>query len=336
MLRLNNGRTLYYGKGDVLTYRTYAAPLEVSPIPESAFTGDDNVVFAHNITFAVSSEQLMTSFSEGDNSRIVATDSMKNFILRRAADYEGSTTEGFLAFIGEAFFEKYGHMTAIEIRGDRIPFLSLLVRGPGGLQESELVYRRSHNDHAFAAMTLRRAEEGAEVLDHWSGLSDLQLIKVSGSSFYGFVRDEYTTLPESYDRPLYIFLNIHWRYRDVEDARDSERGGYVPAEQIRDLAQQAFHAYSSPSIQYLITRIGLHMLDRFPQLSELRFESNNRTWETIVDKDAVTSAGVYTEPRPPFGFQGFTMTREDLSDPQFGFDANGLYPVREAKGVAQS
>ncbi|NBD23421.1 factor-independent urate hydroxylase [Paenibacillus glycinis] len=334
MLRLRNGRTLYYGKGDVLTYRTYAAPLEVPAIPESAFTGDANVIFAHNITFAVSGESLMTSFSEGDNAQVVATDSMKNFILRHAATYEGSTTEGFLAYIGEAFFAKYAHISAIEVRGDRIPFQSLSVRGDEGPRESGLVYRRSHNDHAHAAMELRRAAEGAGVVEQWSGLSDLQLIKVSGSSFHGFVRDEYTTLPESFDRPLFIFLNIQWRYEDPEDAWDGSRGRYAPAEQVRDLAQQAFHAYESPSIQYLITRIGLHMLDRFPQLAEVRFESNNRTWETIVDRDPVTGASVFTEPRPPFGFQGFAMTRADLTDPQFAFDADGLHRP-SAKGVAQ-
>lgn len=333
MLKLRNGRTLYYGKGDVLTYRTYAKPLAVATIPESAFAGDRNVIFAHNITFAVSGEQLMSSFSEGDNAKVVATDSMKNFILRHAADYAGSTTEGFLAYICEAFFKKYDHLTEIEIRGNRLPFHGLLVKGEAGLEESGLVFRPSHDDHAHSTMELRRAADGADVLDHWSGLSDLQLIKVSGSSFYGFIRDEYTTLPESHDRPLFIYLNIAWRYAELEDAWDADRGNYVPAEQVRDLAQHVFHTYASPSIQYLITRIGLHLLERFSPLAELRFESNNRTWETIVDTDPATGAGVYTEPRPPFGFQGFTMTRADLSDPQFGFES-GKAVSSESKGIA--
>ena len=29
---------------------------------------------------------------------VVATDSMKNFILRKAGEYEGATAEGFLGF----------------------------------------------------------------------------------------------------------------------------------------------------------------------------------------------------------------------------------------------
>lgn len=317
MLQLHNGRTLYYGKGDVLTYRTYAAPLAVKSIPESAFTGDTNVIFAHNITFAVSGETLLTSFSKGDNTQVVATDSMKNFILRQTADFEGSTTEGLLAFISKQFLSRYPHIDAIELSADRIPFHTLEVAdGSDGLVDSSLVYRRSHNDHASASMKLvRDGEEGAAVIvEHECVITDLQLIKVSGSSFFGFVRDEYTTLPESYDRPLFIFLNIYWTYGDVEHAVEAGSRQYVAAEHIRDITHNVFHEYKTPSIQYLIYQVGLRILTRFPQLAEVRFESNNRTWETVVDHTEEDAAAVYTEPRPPFGFQGFTLTREDLAN----------------------
>jgi urate oxidase len=315
MLKLRSGRTLYYGKGDVLAYRTYAKPLSVKAVPESAYTGDSNVIFAHNMTFAVSSERLLTSFTEGDNSLVVATDSMKNFILRNTAAYEGSTTEGLLAFISKRFMDRYPHIDAVEISADRIPFQTLEVASAAkeGLEASPLVYRRSHNDHASASMKLTRKDEMPVIVSHECAVTDLQLIKVSGSSFYGFVRDEYTTLPESYDRPLYIFLDIFWKYDQPENAIDAGLGGYVPAEQIRDITHNVFHEMKSPSIQYLIYQVGHRILTRFPQLAEVRFESNNRTWETIVDHTGSDPAGVYTEPRPPYGFQGFTMTQEDLT-----------------------
>ncbi len=329
MLNLASGRTLYYGKGDVLTYRTYAKPLRTASIPESSFQGDSNVIFAHNLTFSVSSELLLGSFTEGDNSQVVATDSMKNFILRHAAQFDGSTTEGFLAFVSNRFFETYTHITAIEIRADRIPFQTLQVNGEEGFEESGLVYRRSHNDHASASLVYKREPEGVQLQSHWCGLTDLQLIKVSGSSFYGFIRDEYTTLPESYDRPLFIFLNIYWCYSDLEDALDADFERYVPAEHIRDIAHHVFHEYKTPSIQYLIYQIGIRILTRFPQLSEVRFESNNRTWETIIEPDPVTNAGVFTEPRPPFGFQGFSLTREDLNNSEPSAPHNSTQAVNQ-------
>lgn len=314
MLKLRSGRTLYYGKGDVLSYRTYAAPLVVQAIPQSPFTGDSNIIFAHNITFSVSSEVLLTSFTEGDNSQVVATDSMKNFILRQTAGFGGSTTEGLIAFISERFLERYPHIDAIEIKADRLPFSPVTVAEGSGWSDSPLVFRRSHNEHASASQKWIRTGSGISLAEQESALSHIQLIKVSGSSFYGFVRDEYTTLPESFDRPLFIFLDIFWTYEEAEDASDCTRGRYVPSEQIHDLAHTQFHSENSPSIQYLIYQIGISILKTFPQLAEVRFESNNRTWETVVEPENAAAAGVYTEPRPPYGFQGFTLTKADLAE----------------------
>ncbi|MBW5448529.1 urate oxidase [Cohnella sp. CFH 77786] len=312
-MQLDSGRTLYYGKGDVLTYRTYASPLRAAAIPESAYTGDPNVIFAHNVKFSVSGEALLPSFTEGDNSLVVATDSMKNFILRNAADFEGSTTEGFLRFVAERFFARYPHISEISIEADRLTFLPLQVPAGGGeFAVSPLVYRRSHNEHAGASIRMKRERETVAIVSHRSVLKDLQLIKVSGSSFYGFVRDEYTTLPDSYDRPLFIFLDIYWTYTDIAHALDGSTGKYAAAEQIRDIAHAVFHERNTPSIQHLIWQIGLRVLERFPQLAGVGFESNNRTWETVVEPVGSLRAGVYTEPRPPYGFQGFTVTRADL------------------------
>jgi urate oxidase len=310
-------RIMYYGKDDVFVYRTYAKPLTgIKPIPESSFTGHDNVIFALNVKFSVYGKVFLTSFTEGDNTFVVATDSMKNFILRKAAEFEGNTIEAFLAFISERFLEKYPHVTSIALTGDRMPFDPVKVPAQGSFFESGLVYRRSHNEYSSASMEISRTEDGTGVVinSHLCRLMDLQLIKVSGSSFYGFIRDEYTTLPESFDRPLYIFLNIYWEYADISDALSADSAFYVASEQVRDIAQTIFHENKTPSIQYLIYQIGLKVLTRFPQLTEVRFESNNRTWETIVETITDSEGKVFTEPRPPFGFQGFSVTREDLKE----------------------
>nr|WP_276562954.1 urate oxidase [Paenibacillus anseongense] len=312
---MKNGseRIMYYGKGDVWVYRSYAKPLtNLTLIPESGFVGRDNVLFGMNIKVAVSGEKFFTSFTEGDNTLVVATDSMKNFILRKAGEYEGATAEGFLAFASRKLLETYPQMTGVKMTADQVAFDALPVPGAQGFENGNLVYRYSQNEHPTAKVELTRTEEGISIQEHEGGIADLKLIKVKGSSFAGFVRDEYTTLPESYDRPLFIFLDIAWSYEEVEDALDSDLGRYVAAEQIRDIAHTVFHEQHSPSIQNLIYRIGQRALLRFPQLKEIRFESNNRTWETILEQATAGEGKVFTEPRPPYGFQGFSMTKSDL------------------------
>lgn len=310
-------RTMRYGKADVWVYRTYAAPLTgVRPIPESAFTGRSNILFGMNVKVAVEGEAFLSSFTDGDNTLVVATDSMKNFILKHAGDYEGSTQEGFLELVARRFLETYPHMSAVDISSEQIPFDELPVPTKDSFEPSPLVFRYSLNEQSLASVEVKRSGEEIITTNHLSSLKGLKLLKVRGSSFYGFVQDEYTTLPESYDRPLFIFLNIGWRYNDFEEAKGSTTDGYVAAEQIRDIAYTVFHEENSPSIQNLIYRIGLRILERFPQLVEVRFESNNRTWETVLDEIPASQEGkVFTEPRPPYGFQCFSMTRDDLEKP---------------------
>lgn len=309
-------RTMCYGKEDVWVYRTYTKPLEgVQTIPESTFTGRRNILFGMNVKVAAEGEEFLTCFTEGDNTKVVATDSMKNFILRHAGQYEGATLEGFLEFTGRSFLKKYQQMTGIRVSAKQIPFDELPVCTGASFEPSHLVFRYSLNEQASASVEVKRSAHRIAVTSLASGLTGLKLIKVKGSSFYGYVKDEYTTLPESFDRPLCIYLNINWRYDNHEDAKGENPKRYVAAEQVRDIAYTIFHEENSPSIQNLIFRIGLRILERFPQLAEVRFESNNRTWETVLDEIPVSQEGkVFTEPRPPFGFQCFSMTRADLPD----------------------
>src|SRR4028118_250704 len=106
MIRPSNTRerrrmstTISYGKGEVRLYRTYASPLnDIAPIPESSFIGRSNILFAVDVTVEVFGENFLAAYTHGDNSEVVATDSMKNFVLQQALAYGGATLEGFLVF----------------------------------------------------------------------------------------------------------------------------------------------------------------------------------------------------------------------------------------------
>jgi len=81
-----------YGKANVSFYRTYAKPLiGLTPIPESPFTGRPNILFAYDAEVEVLDQTLAPAYTEGDNSLVVATDTMKNFIHEVAIEFEGAT-----------------------------------------------------------------------------------------------------------------------------------------------------------------------------------------------------------------------------------------------------
>ena len=87
--------------------RHNARPLSGIPeVPESRFTRRDNVVFAHEVSVDVHGDNFLPAYTRGDNSDVVATDSMKNFILRQAAEYEGATLEGSSPQLGRGFIDR--------------------------------------------------------------------------------------------------------------------------------------------------------------------------------------------------------------------------------------
>jgi urate oxidase len=149
------------------------------------------------------------------------------------------------------------------------------------------------------------------ITDHRCGQVGMQLIKVTGSSFTRFVRDDYTTLPERVDRPLFIYLDAFWKYNDVTDLVSPDLRRYIAAAQMRDLIGYVFHDFVSQSIQHLVYEMGRRILARFPQLAEISFEAQNRLWDTMSVSETDARIKVYCDPRPPYGSIGLTLTRED-------------------------
>ena len=303
-------RSIDYGKAEVSAYRFRAKALQVAPIPESAFTRRANTLFAVQVDVQVLGRNFIPAYTEGDNSSVVATDSMKNFILKRALAFEGATLEGYLAFLGRQFLERYPEMESLNVKGEEQPFEAV----EANAQASEVLFSRSRNDHAVAQLSLERSREGIRVSAHRCGRTGLQLIKVTGSSFTNFVRDENTTLPELVDRPLFIYLDIFWRYADVKHAVSDDPSHYVPAEQVRDLIATVFHEFNSRSIQHLVHEMGGRLLTRFPQLAEVSFEAQNRLWDMGYISETDERISVRTDPRPPYGHIGLTMTQAERED----------------------
>jgi urate oxidase len=302
-----------YGKMQIPLYRTYAAPMSgLKSIPESGFTGRNNILFAAEIDVEVFGDNFMPAYTEGDNSNVVPTDTMKNFVLRKALEFQGSTLEGFLDFLGRQFLATYPQMQSLRITGREQPFIAARVPRPGSqtFDGSEVLFIRSRNDHALASLDMERDGDGVRITAHRCGRAGLQLIKVTGSSFAQFVRDEYTTLPERVDRPLFIYLDVYWKYADVARMVAPELSHYIAAEQVRDFVQVVFHGFVSMSIQHLVHEMGVRLLDRFPQMAEVSFEAQNRLWDTAFASEEDEKRKVYTDPRPPYGQIKLTLSRE--------------------------
>jgi urate oxidase len=305
-----------YGKNRVPLYRVYAQPLTgITPIPESTFTGRPNTLFALEVDVEVFGNNFLPAYLVGDNSSVVATDSMKNFILRQTLDYTGSTLEGLLEMLGQRFLETYSQMERLQLRLRELPFQPAALpasAGPGS-RESAVLFSRSRSDYTTASMDFERAGQEVIVTSHRCGRVGMELFKVTGSAFTHFVRDEYTTLAERVDRPLFIFLDVYWTYADVASLLSPDHAAYVPAEQVRDFVQFVFDEFVSESIQHLVYEIGRRLLERFPQLASVSFDAQNHTRDLVVASEDDERVKVYTDPFNAYGGIKLTLMAEDVA-----------------------
>ncbi len=263
---------IHYGKAAVRFYRT----------------DDRHRLFAGEVALEASGDSLRPAWTEGDNAPVVATDSMKNFMYAAALEYEGDALEGFAAWLGQRFLATYGHIERVRVCARELPFAP----------EGTVLYSRTYADYGIVELTM----SAAGVLDHRCGREALHLIKVTGSSFAGFVRDRYTALPETRDRPLFIHLNVYWRHPSFDER--------VPTRQVRGVVTETFDTFESRSIQHLVHEMGQRILQRFPAVVEVSFDAENRTWDGIaIPPSAGAQRAVYADPRPPFGVIGLTLTR---------------------------
>lgn len=303
-----------YGKADVKVYRTYAEPLAgVTPIPESPFRGRENTLVAAEIEVIVRGTAFLDAYTKGDNRMVVATDTMKNFIHTASLRARARTLEEWLLEVGSAFLKTYPHMERLSMLGRDLPFPATVVPAADGdgFAVSDRLFSRDRCDYGTARLELERGDGGSvEVTDHECGRAELQLIKITGSAFADFARDEHTTLPERPDRPLYIWCTIGWRYTDANDAvfRHPER--YVAGEQVADLAGAVFHDFVSLSIQHLVHEVGQRMLARWPQLAEASFDAQNRLWDVASESSDDPRVKSYCDPRPPYGHIGLVLRRD--------------------------
>jgi urate oxidase/2-oxo-4-hydroxy-4-carboxy-5-ureidoimidazoline decarboxylase len=272
----------YYGKGDVIVYRLNRdgqTPLGRSP------------VFGANVLFLVYGDAFWPTYTTGDNSGLIATDSMKNFIQRETLSFNGYDLESYCRFLGAKFLDTYSQVEGVQVSALEIPY--------GDVENGGVAFRPSGPERATARIELGRNG----MIEAVSGIRGFKLLRLGGSAFHGFVRDKYTTLPDLVNRPLHMWLDLEWRYIDSEAAFNE---GRVVA-QTRRVVHEVFQAFESGSIQQVIHQMGTRLLAEMPVLAEVHLEAQNRTWDTIAERGQ--DLGVYTEARPPYGCLGLKLKR---------------------------
>ncbi|PRX48371.1 urate oxidase [Prauserella shujinwangii] len=205
--------------------------------------------------------ELTATHLTGDNSAVVATDTQKNTVFAFAKEHPVGEIEDFALRLGRHFTSSFEQITGARILVSEHGWNRIPVGG------------RPH-DHAFSRDGGETRTTAVTVQDGkaWvvSGLTDLVVLKSTGSEFHGFPRDRYTTLAETDDRILATAVTARWRYA----AGDHDwAGGYA---EIRRVLLETFATQHSLSLQQTLYAMGEAVLKERPEVAEIRLSLPNK------------------------------------------------------------
>jgi urate oxidase len=208
-----------------------------------------------------------SSYTSGENIKVVPTDTIKNTINVLAKEKLGQEIEAFAIALSEYFLKRYEQVRSVHI------------------DISERDWRRMNVDEKPHPYSFVAGSE-AKMFSHTvstrdsqtieSGIRDFVILKSTGSGFEHYPKDEFTTLPETSDRILATSMVATWTYSKKPA---SYRGSN---EKIISAMLKMFANNYSPSAQTTLFRMGSVALEVCPEVSRIEIAMPNKHY-LLVD-----------------------------------------------------
>jgi urate oxidase len=199
-------------------------------------------------------------YTDGDNSDVLPTDTMKNTVYALAARERLAEPEHFGLVLAEHFLDGNPRVRRVTIDMREHLWSRITVDG----REHGQAFIREGPESRTAHVRMDRLEAQVH-----AGVADLVILKSSGSAFAGFKRDDFTTLAETDDRLLATALTATWRY-------DSGTA-YGPAwHAVRRTLLETFADHESQSVQHTLYAMARAVLDGIADVADIHLVMPNR------------------------------------------------------------
>jgi len=234
---------------------------------------------------------------EGDNAAVVATDTMKNTVYAYAREHLVGAVEAFGLALAR-HFAAFDQVRVATVGIDEHRWLRMPIHDG----EAGDAFLRSGDYTRTASVS---ASDGGVVIE--AGIRDLAVMKTGRSAFRGFPRDEYTTLPDVDDRIMATMLTATWRYGEAVHGANFDAAFDAIGETILDV----FADHDSPSVQASAWIVGRAVLERHPELDEIRFTLPNlHHWLVDLAPFGQPNDGqIFVATREPYGLIEATVRR---------------------------
>ncbi|KAH9925498.1 uricase [Fomitopsis serialis] len=292
-------------------------------------------VVEYNVSALVEGD-IETSYTQADNSVVVATDSIKNitYYLAKVSPHILSP-ERFAVHLGTHLVSKYPHLhkafiTIEKLRWARIPIVNDLEP----VQLHPHSYFRDGEDKRFTSVEIDATlGKDAIIAKVTSGIKDLLVLKSTGSAFENFVRDEYTTLGEVNDRILSTSIDLEYVYRPfavpaLKDdlllalevaGEDAQAGTAWEADTVADSARkitlETFAIDESASVQATLYKMAQKIISTNKFVDQVSYSLPNKHYVPVdmkyigIDNQTPSEAEVFVPLTAPSGLISATISR---------------------------
>jgi urate oxidase len=233
----------------------------------------------------------------GDQSRVLPTDTQKNTAYAFAKEHGLRAIEEYALTLARHFVDDVEPVSGARISVDEFAWERVSVGGEG-------------HDHTWVrrgpevrTTVVDVSDKGTEMV---SGLRDLVLLKSTGSEFAGFLKDRYTTLPETHDRIMSTALVTQWRYSGLDVDWDKTWAD------VRRILLEQFATVHSLALQQTLWEMGRAVLEAHPEISEINLQAPNKH-HFVVDLspfDLENPNEVFYAADRPYGLIEATVTRD--------------------------
>ena len=197
---------------------------------------------------------------DGDNSKLLATDTMRNTVYALAKDHLSGSIEDFGLALVAHFLEAGPTVTGCRIEITQFPWRRIEADG-------------QPHDHSFVRGRGERKarvhgdETGERKVE--AGIDDVYVLKTTNSGWEGFHRERFTTLPETDDRVLATIVTAKWEYNVLDADFDRLWTGVMQS------TLETFTDHYSPSVQNTLYRMGKAALEGFPEIERIWYSFPN-------------------------------------------------------------
>ncbi|AFZ65686.1 factor-independent urate hydroxylase [Deinococcus peraridilitoris] len=198
--------------------------------------------------------------TRGDNSALLATDTMRNTVYALAKEQLTGSVEEFGKRLVRHFVKAGPTVASARITFTQHCWERIKVQG----QEHGHAFSRQVPKHTAVV------EGDGRQFKVTSGIDELYVLKTTRSGWEGFLREQFTALPETNDRIMATVVTARWEYNTDELDYDA-----VWSEVYQQILE-TFTDHYSPSVQFTLHQMGQAVLTRCPVIERIHFSFPNK------------------------------------------------------------